>query len=44
MTSISKYAYIDKLDDIVNKYNNAYHRTIKIKSTDVKDNRYINIG
>ena len=30
MTSISKYVHIDKLDDIVNKYNNTYHRTIKI--------------
>ena len=28
MTSISENVYIDKLDDIVNKYNNAYHRTI----------------
>ena len=27
MTSISKIVYIDKLDDIVNKYNNAYHKT-----------------
>ena len=32
MTSISKNVYIDKLDDIINKYNNTYHRTIKIKS------------
>ena len=31
MTSISKYVYIDKLGDIVNKYNNTYHRTIKMK-------------
>ena len=31
MTSISKNVYIDKLDDIVNKYNNTYHRTIKLK-------------
>ena len=31
MTSISKNVYIDKLDDIVNKYNNTYHSTIKIK-------------
>ena len=30
MTSVSKNVYIDKLDDIVNKYNNAYHNTIKI--------------
>ena len=29
MTSISKNAYIDKLDDIVDGYNNTYHRTIK---------------
>ena len=29
MTSIPKYAYIDKLNDIVNEYNNTYHRTIK---------------
>ena len=36
--------YIDKLDDIVNEYNNAYHRTIKIKPIDLKDNAYINIG
>ena len=42
MTSISKNVYIDKLDDIVNKYNNAYHTTIKMKPIDVKDNTYIN--
>ena len=36
--------YIDKLDDIVNEYNNKYHRTIKMKPIDVKDNTYINIG
>ena len=43
MTSISKNVYIDKLDDIVHKYNNIYHRTIKMKPIDVKDNTYINI-
>ena len=43
MTAISKNVYIDKLDHIVNEYNNTYHRTIKIKSIDVKDNTYINI-
>ena len=32
--------YIDKLD-IVGEYNNTYHRTIKMKPTDVKDNTYI---
>ena len=36
MTSISKNVYIDKLDDIVNKYNNIYHREIKMKPVDVK--------
>ena len=41
MTSISQNGYIDKLDDIVNKYNNTYHRTIKMKPVDVKDNTYI---
>ena len=44
MSSISKNLYIDKLDDIVNEYNNTYHRTIKMKPIDVKDNTYINIG
>ena len=33
--------YIDKLDDILNEYNNTYHRTIKRKPVDVKDNTYI---
>ena len=41
MTSISKNVYIDKLDDIVSDYNNTYHRTIKMKPIDVKDNKYI---
>ena len=40
MTSISKNVYIDKLDDIVNEYNNTYHRTIQMKQVDVKDNTY----
>ena len=42
MTSISKNVYIDKLNDIVDKYNNTYHITIKMKPIDVKDNTYIN--
>ena len=42
MTSISKNVYIDKLDDIVNKCNNTYDSTIKMKPVDVKSNRYIN--
>ena len=41
MTSISKNVYIDKLDDIVNQYNNTYHSTIKLKPMDVKSNTYI---
>ena len=41
MASISKNVYINKLDDIVNEYNNIYHRTIKMKPVDVKDNTYI---
>ena len=41
MTSVSKNVYIDKLDDIVGEYNNTYHRTIKTKPVDVKDNAYI---
>ena len=41
MTSISKNVYIDKLDDIVDEYNNTYHRSIKMKPIDVKDNTYI---
>ena len=42
MTSISKNVYIDKLNTIVNKYNNTYHTTIKMKPIDIKDNTYIN--
>ena len=44
MTSISKNVYIDKLDDIVNKYNNKYHRTIKIKLVDAKMDTYIDFN
>ena len=44
MTAISKNVYIDKLDDIVNKYNNTYHRTTKMKPVDVRDNTYIDFG
>ena len=42
MTAVSKNVYIDKLYDIVNEKNNTYHRTIKMKRTDVKNNTYIN--
>ena len=41
MTAISKNVYFDVLDNIVNKYNNTVHRTIKMKPIDVKDNTYI---
>ena len=44
MTSISKNVYIDKLDDIVNEYDNTYHGTIKMKPIGVKDDICINIG
>ena len=44
MTSISKSVYIDKLDDIVNEYNNTKHRTTKMKPIDVKDNKYSDSG
>ena len=43
MTSISKTVYIDKLDDIVNKYDNTYS-TIKMKPVDVKSNTYIDFS
>ena len=33
--------HINKLDDIVTAYNNAYYRKIKIKSVDIKDKTYI---
>ena len=35
--------YIDKSDDIVNKYSNTYHRTIKLKPVDVKSSTYIDL-
>ena len=36
MASVSKNVDIDNLDDIVNKYNNTYHGTIKVKPVEVK--------
>ena len=41
MTSVSKNLCIKKLDDIVGEYNITYHRTIKMKPVDVKDNTQI---
>ena len=40
MTAISKKVYFDVLDDIVNKYNNIVHKTIKIKPIEVTDDSY----
>ena len=41
MTSVSKNVYTDKLVDVMGEYNNTYHRTIKMKPIDVKNNTYI---
>ena len=41
MSSRSKSVYIDKLEEIVRKYNNTHHRTIKLKPIDVKSSIYI---
>ena len=43
-TFVSKNVYIDKLDDIVNKLNNTYHRTIKMKPVDIKSSTFIDFG
>ena len=40
MAAISKNVYFDVLDDIVDKYNNTVHRTIKMKPIDVTDDSY----
>ena len=40
MTAVSKNIYIDVLGDIVNKYNNTVHRTIKMKLIDVTSDSY----
>ena len=42
MASVSKNVYINKLDGLVNKYNNTYNNTIKMKLLDVKSSAYIN--
>ena len=41
ITSISKNVCTDKLANIVNKYNNRYHNTIKMKPFGLKSNSYI---
>ena len=40
MTAISKNVYFNVFDDIVNKYNNTVHKTIKIKPTEVTDDSF----
>ena len=40
MASVSKNVYIDKLDDMMGDCNNTYHRKIKMKPVDVKENTY----
>ena len=40
ITAVSKNVYFDVLDDIVDEYNNAYHKTIKMKPIDVKDDSF----
>ena len=40
ITSVSKYVFTDKLDDIVNKYINTYHNTNKMKPVNLKSNTY----
>ena len=44
MTSVSKNIDVDKLDDIVHKYNNKYHTAIKMKPVDLKTNTYIDFS
>ena len=44
MTLVSKNIYLEKLDDIVNKYNITYHRTVKMKAFDVKPCIYIDFN
>ena len=43
MTATGKNVYYDGLDDVVNKYNNTKHSTIKMKPIDVKNNKRIYI-
>ena len=40
MIVISKNVYFDVLDDIVDKYNNTVHRTIRMKPTDITSDSY----
>ena len=40
MTAISKSVYFDVLDDIVDKYNNTVHRSIKMEPIYVTSDSY----
>ena len=40
MTAVLKNVYFNILNDIVDEYNNTYHRTIKMKPIDVKPDSY----
>ena len=40
MISVSKNVYIDKIDDIINKYNNTCDSTNKMKPFDIKSSTY----
>ena len=40
MTAISKNVYYDTLDDIINKYKNTVHKTIKMKPVDVTNDSF----
>ena len=46
MTAVSKNIYFDVSNDIVDKYNSTYHRTIKMKPIDIKYDFYAecNVG
>ena len=40
ITAISKNVYYDPLDDVINKYKNTLHKTIKIKPVDVTNDSF----
>ena len=44
MTLLAKNVYVNNLADIVKKYNNTYHNTIKMKPVNVKISTYIDFG
>ena len=44
MTSVSRNMYVDKLDDLVDKYNNRYHNTIKMKAVVVNSSTYLDLN